>query len=348
MTEVGATKLLGHRVNGATVTVGIPTFNRADLLRQAIESVLAQTYDNFRLLVSDNASTDETHEAVASFDDARLTYVRADRNIGMIGNFNRLIALAETEFLTLLPDDDRLYPDYLSSVIAVLQRHPRAGLVHTAVDEIGLDSRVRKYAPRLAEPNDPWTVEAGSRFLERSMTSTVICQSSATYRTRAIREARGMTTSEEPFADVPLFMRIAQNWDIAYLHRPLVGFRVHDATVTAGLAPRGDGESAARDRLLIYGQIMYERRMGFLDKAGLPRRVTDRYRSLARLRYLADRAGLGVPSQQTWVDFGQVVRTYPRILINPAALRFMAAQLGGRSMRHAASRLSVGSRSRDG
>ena len=77
-------------MNGASVTVGIPTFNRAGLLRETIQSVLGQTYSNFRLIVSDNASTDETQEVVASLSDARLGYVRADKNIGMI-EFNRLI-----------------------------------------------------------------------------------------------------------------------------------------------------------------------------------------------------------------------------------------------------------------
>ena len=66
-------------------------------------------------------------------------------------------------------------------------------------------------------------------------------------------------------------MRIARNWDIAYIDRPLVAFRVHDQTETARLAPRGQDEDDARNRLLTYGRIMFDRRMGFLDEAGLPR-----------------------------------------------------------------------------
>ena len=138
------TVLSEQTTHGTSVTVGIPTFNRAGLLHQAIESVLKQTYCDFRLIVSDNASTDQTREAVASFADPRLSYVRAETNIGMIGNFNRLIELADTDFLMLLPDDDCLFPDYLRSVVEVLQQHPRAGIAHTAFDEIDIDSRVRK------------------------------------------------------------------------------------------------------------------------------------------------------------------------------------------------------------
>jgi glycosyltransferase involved in cell wall biosynthesis len=320
------------------ITVGIPTFNRADLLREAIASVLEQTYTDFRLIVSDNASTDETAKVVATFADPRLEYVRAETNVGMIGNINRLIALADTEFLMLLPDDDRLYPDYLAAVVDVLQRNPRVGLVHTAVKEIGIDSSIEESA-RLIESNVPVTAESGRSFLERSMTTaTVVFFSSAAYRTCAIRDAGGMQSTELPLADVPLFMRIALNWNIAYLDRPLAAFRVHDQTETARLAPRGENEASARERLLTYGRIMFDRRIGFLDKAGLPCDEAAKYRSLASLRFLADRAGLGAPWLQTWREFVQIARLHPPILRHPMALRFLAAQCGGRVLRHAASR----------
>src|ERR1700751_3211635 len=97
----------------ATVIVGIPTYNRANLLEGALDSVLAQTYQHFRILISDNASTDQTAGLVASYRDPRIEYLRNDRNVGVIGNFNHLIQLADTDFLMLLSDDDRVYPDYL-------------------------------------------------------------------------------------------------------------------------------------------------------------------------------------------------------------------------------------------
>ena len=340
VTDVEMMGLAEREMGAPSVTIGIPTFNRSRLLRGAIESVLRQTHRTFRLIVSDNASTDDTTEVVATFADARLKYVRADENIGMIGNFNRLIALTETEFLMLLPDDDWLYPEYLSSALDVLQRSHRIGLVHAAVDEVDIDSRVRRHATSSVKSSHPWVVEPGRAILERSMTSTVICQSSATYRTAAIREAGAFMTSEEPFADIPLHMRIAQNWDIGYLHRPLVAFRVHDESETTRLASKGWTEADARDRLLTYGRMMFDRRTGFLDEAGLPHDETNRYQSLASLRFLADQAGLGDPWLQTWAEFANIVHAYPRILVHPIAQRFIVAQFGGRALRRITRRLT--------
>jgi len=327
-------------MSSPTVTVGIPTYNRAALLKETLESVLAQTYCDFRLVISDNASSDETPEVVASYPDARIEYVRGERNIGMIGNFNRLIDLAETEFLMLLSDDDRLYPDYLGSVVDVLQRHQNVGLVHTAFDEIDLDSRVQRQAVSAMKTARRLTVETGPHFLERSMVSLPLCFSTATYRTRAIREAGRMIVGEELLADVPLVLGMALHWDMAYIDRPLVAFRLHGATQTRLLAEGGASEPGARDRLLAYGQALLDRRMRFVEEAELPAKRANGYRALATLRFLVDRAGLGAPWSETTAAFLRLVRLYPRILTHPIALRFIAAQVGGRALRRATFRLA--------
>src|SRR4051794_24029792 len=162
-------------MNDAKVTIGIPTYNRAAFLREAIESALAQSYRDFRLVISDNASTDDTCDVASSFVDPRIRYIRAEQNVGMIGNFNRLVELADTEFLMLLPDDDQLYPDYLSSVVELLERFPSVGVVHTAFDEIDTESRVQNHAVTFVNSRRPPTFELGHAFLERSMTSIALC-----------------------------------------------------------------------------------------------------------------------------------------------------------------------------
>src|SRR5512141_366889 len=110
------------------VTVGIPTYNRSELLIRAIASVLGQSYRHFTLVVSDNASDDDTASVVASFRDPRLVYRPLDHNIGRAANTNRLIELAETEFVVLLGDDDELHPDHLSMTVPALKRRATVGV----------------------------------------------------------------------------------------------------------------------------------------------------------------------------------------------------------------------------
>ncbi len=95
-------------MNGAPFfTVGIPTYNRAKWLGEAIELVLRQSFSDFELLVSDNASTDDTAGVAASFADVRIRYVRQAENIGPAANFNYVIEHARGEFLVFNQDDDR-------------------------------------------------------------------------------------------------------------------------------------------------------------------------------------------------------------------------------------------------
>ena len=95
------------------ISVVIPTYNRAEFLRAAIESVLAQTYPNFELLILDNCSPDHTPQVVASFKDPRIRYVRHLCNIGPPANWVYGISLAKGRYLSILGDDDRYRPDFL-------------------------------------------------------------------------------------------------------------------------------------------------------------------------------------------------------------------------------------------
>jgi len=326
------------------VTVGIPTFNRANWLRESMASVLSQTYPHFRLLVCDNASDDGTPETVASFNDSRIHYVRSDQNIGMNPNYNRVIELATTEFLLILPDDDLLYPDHLRSTVKVLEHHPRVGVVHTAFDRIDASSRIVEHARALVETQEPVSIESGDNYLERSMRSGwTVCWSSALFRTRALVDADGYRTEDEPMADFPLLRRIACDWDFASVSRSLAALRFHPEAATAALGTfTGDGY----DLLDEQPRLHYNQRIRFLEETKIPPKRAKRYRSLAESTFRREkvetivlRASAGAGWMATWSALAQLVREDVGILLVPAAWRLSAAQLGGRRAKRAARRI---------
>ncbi|MBV8276802.1 MAG: glycosyltransferase [Verrucomicrobia bacterium] len=114
----------------AIVTVSIPTYNRCTYLRQAIQSVQQQTFRDFKLLVSDNGSTDDTREIVASYAkaDARIVYNRFSENRGLAYNYKYAFMGPETEFVAILPDDDLWLPHHLASAMDAFQSVPNAVL----------------------------------------------------------------------------------------------------------------------------------------------------------------------------------------------------------------------------
>ena len=126
----------------ADVTVCIGTYNRARWLRAAIESVLSQTYDRFLVLVSDNASEDDTRDVMQLFDDPRVVYLPLAENIGRSANEERLMSLLETEYAVFLGDDDALPPTHLESTLGAIRERPTVGVVHTSCILVDGEDRV--------------------------------------------------------------------------------------------------------------------------------------------------------------------------------------------------------------
>ena len=102
------------------VSVAIPVFRGARHIRSAIDSVLAQTFTDFELLVVDNCSDDETVDIISSYLDPRIVLVRNTDNIGAEGNWNRCLSLAKGKYIKILPHDDILEPTCLEEQIEVL------------------------------------------------------------------------------------------------------------------------------------------------------------------------------------------------------------------------------------
>ena len=108
------------------VSIGMPIYNGADFLRCALESLLAQDYDNFELIISDNHSTDSTREICLDYlaRDNRIRYHRNNTNIGAINNFNRVFELSQGEYFMWHAHDDLREPNYLSSCLEIMEMNP--------------------------------------------------------------------------------------------------------------------------------------------------------------------------------------------------------------------------------
>lgn len=113
------------------VSVCIPTYNRQDFLAIALDSVLAQTYPDFEVIVCDDGSTDGTPERMATYSDPRIRYIRHAQNIGKSNNMISGFQAATGEFFIKFDDDDRLTPEFLARTTAILRSHPTVDFVGT-------------------------------------------------------------------------------------------------------------------------------------------------------------------------------------------------------------------------
>jgi len=117
------------------VSVGLPIRNGADTLPDVVKSVLAQDYDNFELVISDNASTDDTEDVARELarSDERIRYHRQATGVKIQENFSTAMRLARGEFFRWIGDDDSLDPTYLSRCTEVLASDDRLVLVSTGI-----------------------------------------------------------------------------------------------------------------------------------------------------------------------------------------------------------------------
>lgn len=115
-------------VNLPLVSVVLTTYNRSALLPRAVRSVLHGTYDNFELIIVDDASTDNTPEVVSGFGDTRIQYVRLPENGGVLRARNRGFDLAKGSYITTLDDDDVLSSDALATVVEAFERSQHQGV----------------------------------------------------------------------------------------------------------------------------------------------------------------------------------------------------------------------------
>jgi glycosyltransferase involved in cell wall biosynthesis len=132
--------------NQPRVTIGIPTYNGGPYLRDCLNDILAQTYQDYAVIISDNASTDETADIARDFaaKDPRFRYLRQNKKCGVLLNFHAVARTAETPFFIWHADDDAWAPNYLEELVALLDKNPSAKLAVAQTLEEFIDGTNRK------------------------------------------------------------------------------------------------------------------------------------------------------------------------------------------------------------
>ncbi len=218
------------------VTIAIPTYNRAVFLTKALDSALAQTYKNIEVIVSDNASTDDTLQLLGKHNDDRLIIIQQETNLGMVGNWNACLKKASGEFFILLSDDDFLDPTAIEKMAIGFQCQ-NSGLDACKIGMVYCGTRVIREGNNVIENRKPDSfVECASSFIPeflRGKRSVYPC--STLIRKDDLIKYGGF--DEKNFAlaaDANIWMRIVINRGIAvYIGDCLSNYRLHIGSVTS-------------------------------------------------------------------------------------------------------------------
>ncbi len=207
-------------LDAALVSVVIPCYNQAHFLGEAIESVLAQSYPHFEVVVVDDGSTDNTSEVAARYPGVRC--VRQD-NQGLAAARNSGIAHSKGEYLVFLDADDRLLPHALEVGVESLEAHPECAFVSGRYRNIAADGSIRLDQPHPRTIEDPYLALLQGNYI--GMHAAVM------YRRAALKSVGGFDTSLNASEDYDMYFRIAKNYPVRS-HRAVVAeYRGHDANM---------------------------------------------------------------------------------------------------------------------
>lgn len=218
----------------ATVSVCIPAYRAEAYIAATIESVLAQSHDDWELVVLDNHSPDRTGEIARSYDDPRIRVARNGRTLGLAENWNAVAAMARAPYLKVLCADDVLHPDCLADQLAVLQGRPHVSLVAARRDFIGASGEVvlrdRGLAGLIGHHDAPSVV----RQVIRSGINPIGWPAALLLRRQAFVDVGGFDPRWLYPIDLDLSLRMLRHGDFYGIERSLASFRIspHSASAT--------------------------------------------------------------------------------------------------------------------
>ncbi|MGM4932801.1 glycosyltransferase family A protein [Tardiphaga sp. 619_E2_N8_5] len=234
------------------MTVAVPNYNHAAYLEQSLSSIVAQSLQPDRVIIVDDASTDDSLRVIAPFlvQNPHWQLLRNEVNRGVVYGQNRVLAVTETEWISYLGADDVLHPRYVETMLGLAEREPEAGLVCACAEQFGIARTLRPIVlPRTTEgfvgPDEyrQLLTTADNFFL-----GTV-----STYRCNAVRALGGFDRELGSFSDAMLARQLSVRHGFGFTPRVLGYWRMHgdNYSMTMSMSAVALGEKAARARAML-------------------------------------------------------------------------------------------------
>lgn len=217
--------------NTPKVSICVPTFNGAEYIRQAIRSVLDQDYQDYEIVVVDNASTDQTEAILEDLllqAGERLRFYKNDQNIGLAGNLNKCLEYARGAYIKFLCVDDLLLPGCLGKMVAGLDTYPAVTLVcggRQAINKSGELLGFKRYAPQDK-------VISGHKAITRCLFGGNLIGEPTAVMFRKRDTGSSFRSDLPQLMDIEMWFRLLEQGALLNLADSVCAIRTHDAQMT--------------------------------------------------------------------------------------------------------------------
>jgi glycosyltransferase involved in cell wall biosynthesis len=245
VTGLAAPPQTGQRMKDVEVTTGppkvslcVPAYQAERHLRSTIESLLAQNYHDFELVIVDNNSSDGTRAILKGFDDSRIRVIRNESTLPLVDNFNLAVAQCRGEFVKLVCADDILYPECIAAQSAILEGNADVALVSVQTDFVDDDGSLLRPARGLRGIVGRRRSDQVVRQTVRSGTNPIGAPVAAMFRREDFIKTGGFRDDLLFLSDADLWVRLLQHGEFYGIPRTLASFRFGSASVSATMAAR--------------------------------------------------------------------------------------------------------------
>jgi glycosyltransferase involved in cell wall biosynthesis len=303
-----------------TVDVGLTAYRRTTYIREAIESVLAQTFDGWRLTVCDNGTGESDVRRVIEqyLSDPRVSYAPTGRELSAAENWTNALNQGTGPYVAVLNDDDRWHPEYLQARVEALERHPECGFAFSAwieIDEHG--GQLNRHPARF-----PTGVISREDLAHWFIRQNLVVPPAIVVRRSACEAVGAFFDGAWQYMDWELWARLAAHSPAFYLARHDNDFRRHPTTVT-----RAERESP--DRLLAMFDHLERLFADQVGTSGLSRLERGRIRSNVLLHAASDVHVSGGWSM-SGPTYRRALREYPPTVFTRVSLTMLAKTVLGR------------------
>jgi hypothetical protein len=228
------------------ITIGLLTHNYGRYIREAIDSVLAQTRTDWELVICDDASTDDTPQIVAPYlSDPRISYVRHEKNLGQGGNWGFALEQGTAPVLAVLHADDSYLPETLATVLPLFEANRGLDLVYG-----NWWRQVEGKVERVLGKEEPPRVLSGHDAFQFQVDRNTWLASAMFLSRRVVREGGPPRTDLKMVVDFEFFLRtVLYARSVQAVPEPLMVYRVHQASTTAQSTANGV-TNAERERIV--------------------------------------------------------------------------------------------------
>jgi glycosyltransferase involved in cell wall biosynthesis len=211
----------------SSVDVIVPCYGYGHFLRECVESVLAQSKQNLRVLIIDDASLDNTNEVATDLarEDSRVKFVRHGTNKGHIATYNEGIEWTSSDYMLLLSADDYLLPGALNRAANLMDANPEVAFTFgnaIQLEPSGAQTQINNVSGKAS-----WRILLGTRFIELSGARNIVPTPTAVVRTQLQRQVGGYRSNLTHSGDMEMWLRLAAHGSVGMLKHYQAVYRRH-------------------------------------------------------------------------------------------------------------------------